>query len=463
MGGRLPTVLVCEDEELYQLKLRHSLSRDFDLRFVQDGAGLLEAVKAFDPDAVVLDIALREPREGLAVMSKLRSQMPATPVIIHSGYADAASVVEAMRLGATDYVAKDCPPAELRRQLLHAIGRRQRQATARGCPGDGRGPFVGGSETTLQLRRTIEKIRPHPGNVIIRGESGAGKELVARLLRRLGRDGSPETWVDIDSSTIQDHMAESVLFGHERGSFTGAERQRIGLFEQAAGGTVYFDEISNMSLEVQAKLLRVLQEKRVRRMGSSKSMGLDFRVVAATNRDLAAMCREGRFRFDLYSRLEVFIIEVPPLRERRGDISALVEHFLTMYGGPIAPPIEPEAAALIASYDWPGNIRELANAVQFMLMESEGGAITRDHLPSKILNCRYLRRHASADGTSFRDQVKQFEENLLRQELSRAGNNVSEVARRLKMDRSSLYLKLDEHGLKQRASHKDSIHDSSSA
>jgi two-component system nitrogen regulation response regulator GlnG len=357
-----PTVLICEDDDVEQASLRHTLAALYDLHFFKEGASLLAAVRADQPSAVILDIALRQRREGLAILAELRSLCPDVPVLMHSANADYETIMHAMRRGATDYVAKDAPAGELQSQLALAI-RRANTATYR-CPDDGE--LVGTSDAIGQLRQMISRLRDFPGNVIILGESGVGKEVVVRQLRRSLPSGELEPWVDVDSATIQGNMAESMLFGHEKGAFTGADTRHTGLFEQANGGVIYFDEVANMSVDVQAKLLRVLQEKRVLRVGSSRSIPLSFRVVAATNRNLKHLSRRGAFRFDLLARLDVFSIEIPSLRMRRDDIAPLTRHFLRLHGGNDKT-LSDATLALLLAYDWPGNVRELSNVVQQML------------------------------------------------------------------------------------------------
>jgi two-component system nitrogen regulation response regulator NtrX len=448
------TVLVCEDDALYQRSLSMGLGDDFELVFCGDGPSALRLAQKVNPDLVLLDVQLGDGDDGFAVLPRLRALCGSTPVIIHSVLSDYASVVRGMRLGATDYVPKHCGTEKIKSQLQQLVLQHRRAKTSP-TPHE---EMVGQSPAVAALRETIARVQKFPGSVIITGESGVGKELVARRLRR-----GDEPFVAVDSSTIQQSTAESILFGHERGAFTGADSTRKGLLEEAHGGTLYFDEIANMSMDVQAKLLRALQEKEVVRLGASKAQPLEFRVVCATNRDLEELCQQGEFRYDLYTRISVFPVHVPPLRERPEDIPALLDHFQRLYAAEAPLRFDTDAMAQLCEYAWPGNVRELGNTVQYLLAMCDDGHVQVQHLLPKM---QAFRRAAPAappapvaevpaaaptpDGpadAAFYDRVRDFERRVLQEEYDLAGGNVSSMARKLQMDRSTLHTKLKDFGI----------------
>ncbi len=338
------TLIVCDDDPLVYPALRVALKGDFDVISTGHGQALLEALAtAPQPHVVLLDIQLRDGLDGLDLLAKIHAVHPATPIIMYSGLDGYDTVVRAMRLGATDFVPKGVSTEKLRAQL------RQAAAAVSGAPAPRRaGPerarrpqrpagiagLVGESRVARELRDVITRVADLSANILVTGESGTGKEVVARLLRRTLADGKQEPFIAVDSSTIQTTLAESALFGHERGSFTGADRSRKGLFEEADGGTIYFDEIGNMSMDIQAKLLRAVEEHEVMRVGSYQARRVQFRVISATNRDLEVMCCNGDFRHDLYYRLGIIPIHIAPLRQRREDIPLLLDHLMRRYVPP---------------------------------------------------------------------------------------------------------------------------------
>jgi DNA-binding NtrC family response regulator len=320
------------------------------------------------------------------------------------------------------------------------------------------------------LKRIIEKIRQSPVSVVITGETGTGKELVARQLRPLSEQGDFAPFIAIDSATIQSSTAESILFGHEKGAFTGAEKLNKGIFEEAHDGVVYFDEIANMPLDIQAKLLRVLQEKEVSRLGSTKVIQLHFRTICATNCDLEKLAREGQFKYDLLQRLNVIPIHLPPLRERTEDIPLLIQHMTRKNPSPIGElQFTPEALELLKAYSWPGNIRELSNLVAYLSTLVDSPEVDVADLPPKLRDlARAQMQEQKSSGSSlgnlpenstenspknsdekqsFYKKVAGFEEKLLNEEYHRCKGNISQLALVLGMDRSHLYTKLKEFGI----------------
>ena len=435
------TLLVCEDDVLYQRSLSLLLKGDFALVFTRDSNALLAATSQYMPDVVLLDICLQTEHEGFAVLAQLKARWPDLPVVMHSGQADYTSVVRAMRLGATDYIPKDSDSDKVSAHLRQIIAQRRRAREMRTQTITQ--TMIGSHPRVVELNKMIQRVKDYPGNVIITGESGVGKELVAASLKR---DNAP--FVAIDAATIAVTTAESMLFGHVRGAFTGADKAHRGRLEAADGGILYFDEIANMSLDVQAKLLRALQEKEVVPLGGDIPRRLNFRVVCATNRDLEQLCSDGRFRHDLYTRLNVFTLRVPPLRERASDIVALVEYFVALYSPHHHVEIDPRVMVELCAYDWPGNIRELGNTVQYILaMRDVGGPIQLRHLPAKMNHEARQFVSTEEDARGFHQRMLAFERQLLAREYLLARGNISRMARTLKMDRSNLTGKLTEHAI----------------
>jgi DNA-binding NtrC family response regulator len=452
-----PLVLICDDDSLYHLALKTSLKADYECRSAYNSDEALAIVKHQAIDILLLDVQMRRPEEGLEAIPKIRELDPDLPIVMISGNIGFETVRKALTLGAVDYVPKDFNPDD----LAHVLGRvlerrtlitRQEQRNFETSSEQKKHVLIGESKPIQEVRRLIEKFRDSPANVLITGETGCGKEVVARLLRGSLKDGSLAPFVAVDSSTIQSTTAESTLFGHEKGAFTGAERLVKGVFEEADGGIVYFDELANMPLPIQVKLLRVLQEKEVTRLGSTKALKLDFRVVCATNRNLDEMAARGEFKDDVLQRLNVLPIQLPTLRDRVEDIPLLVNHFLKQEDR-AGLSFADEALEVLKRYSWPGNIRELANVIAFTATMADSDVIEIADLPPKL---RDLARPASKSGASnasgFYEKVAQFESKLLTEAYSEYQGNISKMALGLGMDRSHLYTKLKEFGLHKKKS-----------
>jgi two-component system response regulator AtoC len=455
---RLPLLLICDDDATFHLAVKQSLKGKCECRSAYNSDEANVILKKNPIDLVLLDVEMRTPDEGLNALRVFRGTDPDVPVVMSSGRTDFETVREAMRTGAADYVSKDSDPDSLWHVLQRVLERKQlRQRTEQQnfevTTHQRQHLLVGQSPKIQALRKIIEKVRMSPANVVIHGETGTGKEVVARQLRRTLPDGSLAPFVAVDSSTIQSATAESLLFGHEKGAFTGAEKMTKGIFEEAHGGIVYFDEIANMPLDIQAKLLRVIQEKEFVRLGSSKVIQSDFRVICATNRDLEAMVKSGGFKDDLLQRLNVLPIDLPPLRERTEDIPLLVDHFLSRQHG-IRPGLHltEEALATLQAYPWPGNIRELSNMIAYVATMAEGDEVDVSDLPPKFRDAGRSQATASASSASatsgsFYERVGKFEKEILSAEYQQHNGNVSKLALSLGMDRSHLYTKLKEHGI----------------
>lgn len=450
--NRLPKVLIVDDDSLFHLATKAALKGLFDVRSAYNGDEALAILKNQQIEILLLDIQMRTADEGLRLIPQIKELESELPIVMTSGLTDFSSVREAMRLGASDYVGKNLEQAE----LIHAIQRQlenkklktaNQQKDFQVRAEHRSHQLVGNCESIQKLRKMIDKARASAFNVVITGETGTGKEVVARLLRKTMSDGSLEPFVAVDSSTIQSTTAESQLFGHEKGAFTGAEKTTKGIFEEAAGGIVYFDEVANMPLHIQSKLLRVLQEKEVTRLGSTKPIALDFRVVCATNRNLEEMVAKGEFKDDLLQRISVIPLSIAPLRERSEDIPALLAHFSEKHGASHLH-WTPEAIDCVRAYRWPGNIRELGNLVAFVITMCDSPEIEVSDLPPKFRESLIQKREtAGPSDQSLYDQVAVFEKQVLGRELEATQGNISKMALKLGMDRSHLYTKLKEHGL----------------
>jgi two-component system, NtrC family, response regulator len=325
---------------------------------------------------------------GLEIVRQLHATRPRLPIILVTAFGTTETAIEAMKFGAYDYVLKpfDIP------QIIALVGkaadsnRRMSEPVALGEPGESRDALVGNSPAMQSIYKEIGRFASRPVNVLIRGETGTGKELIARALYQHGdRAGAP--FIGINCAAIPETLLESELFGHERGAFTGAEARRIGRFEQADRGTIFLDEIGDMTLGTQVKLLRVLQDRTLQRLGGKETISVDVRVIAATHRDLEAAIREKQFREDLYYRLNVVVITLPPLRQRREDIPDLARYFLGKHGrdlGNAGPSIHPEAVDFLQTQVWPGNVRELENVMRKALLAAQGYTITLDHVRAAL-------------------------------------------------------------------------------
>ncbi len=458
-----PRVLIIDDERNIRRTFQMVLtSEGFAVDTAESGEQGLEKLGAERPDVVVLDVRLPG-LDGLEVLKRLHADDPELPVIMISGHGTIATAVEATRLGAFDFVEKPLSKERLLVAIRNALdvrdlGREVKQLRAQVGQ---RRLMVGESAPVRAIRETIRRVAPTGARVLITGESGTGKELVARAVHEASdRRGKP--FVKVNCAAIPEELIESELFGAVKGAYTGATQTRDGKFLQANGGTLFLDEIGDMSLKAQAKVLRALQEGEIERVGGSETYRVDVRVLAATNKDLQAEADAGRFREDLYFRLNVVPVHVPPLRERPGDIPLLAEHFLSVYLDENALPqrsFAPEALALLARLTWPGNIRELGNAVERLAILSSGASITTDDLALCGIGeatsgvgrtaaggpaapgapCDLAAVQAVGGLVAARQQ---FEKSLIQAALDQTDGNVSGAARLLQIDRTNLHKKI---------------------
>jgi two-component system, NtrC family, response regulator AtoC len=444
-------ILICDDDPLFRKTLSLLLREQGTVVATQNTDEALALLKTQTFDLLILDIQMRTPDEGMRAIPLARALNSEMTIVILSGLEDFRVVRDALHSGANDYLTKDFDPDEFRLTIERALGshhlrkvnRKRNSEAARAAK---RYQFIGESPEILEIKKRVEKFRIAEPNVLIRGETGTGKEIIARLLRKIDADGNLEPFVAIDSATLHANTAESILFGHERGAFTGADSVRAGLFEEADGGVVFFDEIGNMPLEIQAKLLRVLQEKEVTRLGSHRTIPLQFRVIAATSRPIEEMAEKGLFLPDLIHRLNVLPITLPPLRDRTGDIPLLVTHFLNdKTGGKIE--ISEEALALLSNYSWPGNVRELSALLDYSIALVEDNRIEIADLHQRVLAPKVRKTEGQINRKDFYSRLAVHEAAILSEAYSEASGNISKLAIELGMDRSHLYSKLKQHGI----------------
>jgi DNA-binding NtrC family response regulator len=444
------TVLVVENETNMRRVLGTLLRRDgLHVLEAGDGQEALDLLGRERVDAVLTD--LKMPRmNGLELLAEATRQHPGIPVVLLTAFGTVGSAVEALKKGAFDYLTKPFDPEELRQVLEKAVRTRALQESEATAPA-GDSPeslMVGESRSLALVREVIERVAPTPATVLITGESGTGKELVARSLHaRSPRRDAP--FVKINCAAIPESLFESELFGYERGAFTGAGARKPGRFELADRGTLFLDEIGEMPLSTQPKLLRALQEGRFFRVGGTRVVSVDVRLVAATNRDLFAEVRGGRFREDLFYRLHVVPIHMPALRERREDIPALAALFVRRFARRLRKgelEIEPEAMAAMRLHEWPGNIRELENAIERALLLADARIRLRD-LPAEVAAAAE-RARGCALGASLRELVRQETRRIEREAicgaLAATGGNVTRAAAQLGLSRRGLQLKMKE-------------------
>jgi two-component system nitrogen regulation response regulator NtrX len=446
---RHPLVLVVDDEA--------NLRRMLSAVLVADGYRATEAVAAVGrrrPDAVFLDLSMPGGPDGLETLERLSREAPGVPVIMMSGRAGLSDAVRATKLGAFHFLEKPLAPEAVLLTLRSALELARARAEALALR-EALGPtatLVGSSPQMVELRAVIARVAPTEARVLIAGESGTGKELVAAAIHAASaRADAP--FVRVNCAAIPRELVESEMFGHERGSFTGATERRTGRFEQADGGTLFLDEVGDLSPEAQAKLLRALEAGEVERVGGERPIPVDVRVVSATNKELARAAREGGFREDLLYRLNVFPITIAPLRERPGDIVELVHHFAALVTRRIGRPavaVTDGAMDRLVRHAWPGNVRELANIVERLIILSSHGTITTDDvagaLPTGAGEPAPLPNPATA-ALALSEELDRYERTLITRALSGAGGNVAEAARRLSTDRANLYRRMKRLGI----------------
>jgi DNA-binding NtrC family response regulator len=439
------SVLVIDDEPVLQDVLGTLLKGDgFDYHQAASAEEGLARLREEDVDVVLLDLMLPD-RSGLDILPEIKAYDPNLPVVVITAYSSVESAIEAMQLGAFHYVPKPFKNEEVLHLVQRAAERRKllTENILLRSRLDGMGEIVGTSRRVKEVFELMRRAAPARSNILIVGESGTGKELVARGIHRLSpRSEGP--FVPVHTTAIPADLLESTLFGHVKGAFTGAVTSRKGLFESAHEGTLFLDEVGTISPDTQTKLLRVIQEREVRRVGGVESKVVDTRLVAATNTDLWGEVQSGRFREDLYYRLNVITIEMPPLRERKEDIPLLATHFLELYAKENEREVQtfsPAAMDVLAEYPWPGNVRELENAVERAVVLCRGATIEVEELPQAVRSGRHEPLPASElspEGIDFRQAVSSYQERLIREALRRTDGVQRQAARLLKLSPTTL-------------------------
>ncbi|MBU6367104.1 MAG: sigma-54 dependent transcriptional regulator [Gemmatimonadetes bacterium] len=456
----MPSVLIVDDEPNIRRMVGALLRAEgWTVRDAATGTAALAAAEADEPDVALVDLMMPGDLDGLALLERLRAAVPDLPVVMMSGRAALADAVRATRLGAVNFLEKPLTPEGVPLALGAAFELRQARRAARALREDLglSGDLVGGAPSLLEVKARIARVGPTEARVLITGESGTGKELVAAALHAASpRRDRP--LVRVNCAAIPRDLVESEMFGHERGAFTGAAERRLGRFELAHTGTLFLDEVGDLGLEAQAKLLRALEAGEIERVGGAGPIAVDVRILAATNHDLPQAVAEGRFREDLFFRLNVIPITLPPLRERLGDLPALVRHFTARHHARTGQPLVAwgdDALAALARHRWPGNVRELANVVERIAILHAGQAVTAADV-AEVLPATAgahprgdgdaLASAALARGTPLNDALDDFERQLLQAALRTAGS-MTDAARRLHTDRANLYRRMRRLGL----------------
>jgi DNA-binding NtrC family response regulator len=470
-----PKILIVDDEEASRYGMARAL-KNYSISEAASVEVARQIVAKSPPDLILLDNNLPGV-SGLDYLRELAAAEDAPPVVMITAHGSERTAIAAIKAGAYDYLAKPFEVDELRlvvKNALEARGLRRENEQLREelKAARGVGDLLGASDAMRRIYDLINKVAATDVTVLIHGESGTGKELVAHAIHERSAHRREGDFIAMNCAALPSELIESELFGHERGAFTGAAGQRKGKFELASGGTIFLDEIGDMSLNTQAKLLRVLEERKVERLGGSHSIPIDVRVISATNRDLTAAVAEEKFRADLYYRLRVVQIDLPPLRDRREDIPLLAENFLRTYAKRYrlkCEEIGAEAMKRLVAYDWPGNVRELRNAIERSAVLADGKTLRPEDLPEEIRSARASQKSATTFQRSspssaneaadvlpipylsdFREARREFERAYIERVLAETGGNVTRAAERVGMHRQSLQQKLKDLGLTRR-------------
>jgi two-component system nitrogen regulation response regulator NtrX len=454
----MPSVLIVDDEPNIRRMVGALLaSEGYEVREAPDGARGVALATESEPDLALVDLMMPGELDGMAVLTALRERVPDVPVVMMSGRAGLSDAVRATKLGAFTFLEKPLTPEGVLLALASALELRQARRETRTLRADLglASEMIGNSPALRRVREMIEKVAPSDARVLITGESGTGKELVAAAIHA-GGSRKDRPFVRVNCAAIPRDLVESEMFGHERGAFTGATDRRIGRFELADRGTLLLDEVGDLGAEAQAKLLRAIESGEIERVGGSKPIRVDVRIVSATNKDLTRAVADGTFREDLYFRLNVIPLAIPPLRERPDDIPALVRHFSQVHRGRTGQPLtswSTNALDALARYRWPGNVRELANIVERLAILHPGREVTTDEIrevlpsaPTRLAEPAAL-PNATVLDASLTDTLDDYERVLITRALSVAGGNIAEAARRLQTDRPNLYRRMKRLGI----------------
>jgi two-component system, NtrC family, nitrogen regulation response regulator NtrX len=450
-------ILVVDDEDNIRTSLAGILEDEgYRVTFANDGITALDVLRKELPDLVILDIWMPR-QDGIETLRKIKEHYPALVVIMMSGHGTIETAVKSTKMGAYDFIEKPLSLEKLLVIIRNALGmlrlRDENSSLRERAFGDRQ--MTGASPAMVKLKEQIALVAPSNASVLITGENGTGKELVARAIHFLGQR-KDKSFVEVNCAAIPEELIESELFGHEKGAFTGAVAQKKGKFDLADGGTLFLDEIGDMSLKTQAKVLRILQERKFDRVGGNRAIEVDVRIIAATNKVLEEEIKAGAFREDLYYRLNVVPFTVPPLRERREDIPLLVEHFLGLFchrEGLAIKTVTPEAMEVLKNSPWPGNVRELKNVVERLVIMTPGTTIDIVHMPEYIADAERPkeggigRLDAAFELGTLREAREEFEKEFILQKLEENNWNISRTAEAIELERSNLHRKMKSYGI----------------
>ena len=451
------SILIVDDDATHRYMLKTMLSKwGWNTQEADDGTTAVETVQKKSFDAILMDVRMTK-MHGIEALEKIHAVNPAIPIVIMTAYSSVDDAVAAIKKGAHDYLTKPLDFDRLKLTMSRALEHKQvvsRQEDAQS--GNKReldaSGIIGRSKPLQELMDMISYVAPTEATVLISGESGTGKELIASALHRNSKRRQGP-FVKVNCAALVENLLESELFGHEKGAFTGADRRRDGKFLQASGGTLFLDEISETSAAMQAKLLRVLQEHEIQRIGGQETLRTDTRVIAASNRDIKEEVDNGRFREDLYYRLNVVTLHVPPLRDRREDIALLAEFFMEKFAeknNRKVAGITPHCMNILIRYPWPGNVRELENAIERAVILMRGEHIDEDSLPLTIRDWHSDGdRDTANDQTRVPESLEEAEKLVITRTLQETGGNKSEAARRLKITRKTLLSKIQKYGIEE--------------
>lgn len=442
-------ILVVDDEKKMGVLIEGTLKdAGYSVRAVTSGGKALELLKKATYDIVITDLKM-EPVDGMQVLKKAKNLNQSTEVIMMTAYATAQSAVEAMKSGAADYIIKPFALEELKllvdriveRQKLVALNLQLQEDLGKATLDE----FVGKSEKVKHVFELVDKVAKTDVNVLLLGESGTGKELVAQAIHQKSKRKA-KPLITVNCAALTETLLESELFGHEKGAFTGAYTKKLGRFELADQGTIFLDEIGEISPTIQAKLVRVLEEKKFNRVGGVETIQVDTRVIAATNKNLEQSTKQGRFREDLYFRLNVFPVQIPPLRERGEDIPLLMDYFLKKYNY-LGQKLSKEVMEQFKSYNWPGNVRELKNILERAIILSDGKDIQAHHIGIKPLSTVPVDSGIGTPEPLTDLSLEEMEKNMIMEALKKAKGNKTEAAKSLHITRRMLYSRMKKYGL----------------
>ena len=445
------TVMLVDDEKDIRDSLTGVLKDEgYEVVAAANAEEAFKKLEARSPEVILLDIWLPG-MDGTEALKEIKARPPGIPVIMISGHANIENAVRTTKLGAYDFLEKPLSLDKVVLTVEHAVEHKRlleenRQLRQKAWA---KYEIIGNSPAIQALKSDIERAAPSTSWLLITGENGTGKKLVSSKIRLLStRSGKP--FIEVNCAAIPEHLIESELFGHEKGAFTGAHQRKAGKFDMADKGTIFLDEIGDMSLKTQAKILRVLQEKSFERVGGTENITVDVRVIAATNKDLKEEVSKGRFREDLFYRLNVIPFHVPPLRERREDVSLLLGHFLREFARETArevPAISKEAVEILCAYRWPGNVRELRNLVERLVIMARSNTITPEDIPISIKGAQPSQPGSLFSGSLLKEARRDFEREFIMRKLKEYGGNIARTAEAIGIERSHLYRKIKSYGI----------------